>query len=111
MINENGDEEQVSIMIPRLVPGMKMGHYNDGVITTEEADEWDDYTEEAKQLLEKLKMGNREDLPQLQRPMERNVEEMERKPPRVEATTREKDEEVEVKPKISRFKASRMQNM
>lgn len=56
-------------------------------------------------------MGNREDLPQLQRPIERNVEEMERKPPRVEATTREKDEEVEVKPKISRFKASRMQNM
>ncbi|TIB97764.1 kinase-like protein [Wallemia mellicola] len=72
MINENGDEEQVSIMIPRLVPGMKMGHYNDGVITTEEADEWDDYTEEAKQLLEKLKMGNREDLPQLQLYTNRN---------------------------------------
>lgn len=108
MINEQGDEEQVSIMIPRLVPGMKMGKYDEGVITAEETDDWDEYTEEAKQMLEELKMGNGEDLPQVVKPESRERVEVHKRPPAVEPKREAKPEE---KPKLSRFKAARMQKM
>lgn len=110
MINEQGDEEQVSIMIPRLIPGMKMGKYqhDQGVITADEPDDWDEHTEEAKQMLEQLRMGNREELPQIVKPESRERAQVENRPPIVE-TTAEKSENSQ--PKISRFKAARMQKM
>ena len=95
-------------MIPRLIPGMKMGKYDDGVITAEEADDWDEYTEEAKQMLEQLKMGNREELPQLSKPESRDRVEVHKRPPIVETKEEQKPEG---KGKVSRFKAARMQKM
>lgn len=119
MINENGEEEDVSIMVPRLIPGMNVGKVDNGIITTndENENEWDEYTNEAKNMIESLKLGDVSQLPQLKTKDDRvNAASngIERKPPKVEhKPTASNDDNQEQSnnnkaKKVSRFKANRM---
>ena len=119
MINENGEEEDISIMVPRLIPGMNVGKVDNGIITTndENENEWDQYTNEAKNMIESLKLGDVSQLPQLKTKDDRvNAASngIERKPPKVEhkPTTSNNDNQQQSNTnnakKVSRFKANRM---
>ena len=119
MINENGEEEDISIMVPRLIPGMNVGKVDNGIITTndENENEWDEYTNEAKNMIESLKLGDVSQLPQLKTKDDRvNAASngIERKPPKVEhkPTTSNDDNQQQSNnnnaKKVSRFKANRM---